>query len=140
MFSLTSRTHAHVCKRAHNIYNITFLSYHNKNHISIRFLQFFLGTTNCVRITLQSNIWLILRFTLLKTHQPPSANLFSMLHINRVSLNSFKYNTPSFRTRRHFSHHSVRDNSLHKYSSLAGETIGTHIEKYRPLIMPLVHR
>ena len=41
-------------------------------------------------------MWLILRFSLLKTYQPPSANLFSMPHINRVSRNSFKYNTPLF--------------------------------------------
>ena len=48
--------------------------------------------------------------------------------------------TPSFRTRRYFSHHSNRGNSLQDYSSFAGETFGTHIDKYRPLIMPLVRR
>ena len=39
--------------------------------------------------------------------------------------------------RRYFSHHSVKDNSLQEYSSFAGETIGTHIEKYRSLVMSL---
>ena len=47
---------------------------------------------------------------------------------------------PSFRTRRYFSHHSYRDNSLQEYPSLAGETFGTRIEKYRPLVMSLVHQ
>ena len=39
--------------------------------------------------------------------------------------------------RRYFSRHSVRDNSLQEYSSFAGETIGTHIDRDSPLIMPL---
>ena len=45
--------------------------------------------------------------------------------------------TPSFRTRRYFSHHSVRGNSLQDYPSFAGETIGTRIDRDNPLIMPL---
>ena len=44
---------------------------------------------------------------------------------------------PSFRTRRYFSHHSVRDNSLQDYPSFAGETVGTRIDKYRPLVISL---
>ena len=44
---------------------------------------------------------------------------------------------PSFRTRRYFSRHSNKDNSLQEYSSFAGETIGTRIDKYRPLVMSL---
>ena len=45
--------------------------------------------------------------------------------------------TPSFRTRRYFSHHSNKGNSLQKYSSFAGETLGTRIDKDISLIMPL---
>ena len=44
--------------------------------------------------------------------------------------------TPSFRTRRYFSHHSVRGNSLHNYPSFAGETIGTRIDRDNSLVMP----
>ena len=43
---------------------------------------------------------------------------------------------PSFRTRRYFSHHSNRGNSLQDYPSFAGETIGTRIDRDIPLIMP----
>ena len=43
---------------------------------------------------------------------------------------------PSFRTRRYFSHHSARGNSLHNYPSFAGETIGTRIDRDNSLIMP----
>ena len=39
--------------------------------------------------------------------------------------------------RRYFFHHSYRVLSLQCYPSLAGKTVGTRIEKYRPLIMPL---
>ena len=39
--------------------------------------------------------------------------------------------------RRYFFHHSYRVLSLLNYPSLAGKTVGTRIEKYRPLIMPL---
>ena len=44
--------------------------------------------------------------------------------------------TPSFRTRRYFSHHSVRGNSLQNYPSFAGETVGTRIDRDNSLIMP----
>ena len=44
---------------------------------------------------------------------------------------------PSFRTRRYFSHHSVRYNSLHNYPSFAGETIGTRIDRGNSFVMPL---
>ncbi len=36
-----------------------------------------------------------------------------------------------------FSHHSVRDISLHKQSSFVGATIGTHIDSDISLLMPL---
>ena len=39
--------------------------------------------------------------------------------------------------RRYFFHHSYRVLSLQKYTSLAGKTVGTRIDKYRPLVMPL---
>ena len=45
--------------------------------------------------------------------------------------------TPSFRTRRYFSHHSNRGNSLQDYPSFAGQTIGTRIDRDNSLIMPL---
>ena len=45
--------------------------------------------------------------------------------------------TPSFRTRRHFSHHSYNGISLQYYPSLVGETFGTRIERDISLIMPL---
>ena len=45
--------------------------------------------------------------------------------------------TPSFRTRRYFSHHSNKDNSLQDYPSFAGETVGTRIDRDISLIMPL---
>ena len=44
---------------------------------------------------------------------------------------------PSFRTRRYFSHHSVRGNSLQDYPSFAGETVGTRIDRDTSLIMSL---
>ena len=44
---------------------------------------------------------------------------------------------PSFRTRRYFSRHSVRGNSLQNYPSFAGETVGTRIDRDISLIMPL---
>ena len=47
--------------------------------------------------------------------------------------------TPSFRTRRYFSHHSYKDNSLQNYPSLVGATFGTHINRGISLIIPLVH-
>ena len=43
---------------------------------------------------------------------------------------------PSFRTRRYFSRHSVRGNSLQDYPSFAGETVGTRIDRDNSLIMP----
>ena len=48
--------------------------------------------------------------------------------------------TPSFRTRRYFSHHSYKDNSLQNYPSLVGATFGTHIDGGISFIMPLVHQ
>ena len=59
---------------------------------------------------------------------------------HRLRRNSSKYNTPSFRTRRHFSHHSYRGISLQDCPSLAGATFGTRIDKYRSLVMSLVRR
>ena len=47
---------------------------------------------------------------------------------------------PSFRTRRYFSHHSVRDNFLQNYPSFAGETVGTRIDRDNSFIMPLRQR
>ena len=44
---------------------------------------------------------------------------------------------PSFRTRRYFSHHLVRGNSLQDYPLFAGETVGTRIDRDISLIMPL---
>ena len=45
---------------------------------------------------------------------------------------------PFFRTRRYFSHHSVRGNSLQDYPSfVGGETVGTRIDRDNSLIMPL---
>ena len=38
--------------------------------------------------------------------------------------------------RRYFFHHSYRVLSLQKYPSLAGKTVGTRIDRYRPLVMP----
>ncbi len=48
--------------------------------------------------------------------------------------------TPSFRTRRYFSRHSYKDNSLQNYPSLVGATFGTHIDGGISFIMPLVHQ
>ena len=45
--------------------------------------------------------------------------------------------TPSFRTRRYFSQHSNRGNSLQDYPSFAGETFGTRIDRGISLIMSL---
>ena len=42
--------------------------------------------------------------------------------------------------RRYFFHHSYRVLSLQNYPSLAGKTVGTRIEKYRALVMPLVRK
>ena len=42
--------------------------------------------------------------------------------------------------RRYFFHHSYRELSLQCYPSLAGKTVGTRIEKYRTLVMPLVRK
>ena len=42
--------------------------------------------------------------------------------------------------RRYFFHHSNRVLSLQCYPSLAGKTVGTRIDKYRPLVMPLVRK
>ena len=39
--------------------------------------------------------------------------------------------------RRYFFHHSYRVLSLQCYPSLAGKTVGTRIDKYRPIIMSL---
>ena len=50
--------------------------------------------------------------------------------------NSSKYNTPSFRTRRYFSHHSYKDISLQHCSSLVGATLGTHIDRDISLVVP----
>ena len=53
-----------------------------------------------------------------------------------LSACTLKQMCPSFRTRRYFSHHSNKDNSLQDYPSFVGETIGTRIYEYRPLVMP----
>ena len=45
--------------------------------------------------------------------------------------------TPSFRTRRYFSHHSNLGQFSTNYPSFAGETIGTRIDRDISLIMPL---
>ena len=42
--------------------------------------------------------------------------------------------------RRYFFHHSFMVLSLQNCPSLAGKTGGTRIDKYRPLIMPLVRK
>ena len=42
--------------------------------------------------------------------------------------------------RRYFFHHSYRVLSLQNYPSLAGKTVGTRIDRYRALIMPLVRK
>ena len=39
--------------------------------------------------------------------------------------------------RRYFFHHSYKVLSLQNNPSLAGKTVGTRIDKYRPLVMPL---
>ena len=38
--------------------------------------------------------------------------------------------------RRYFFHHSYRVLFLQNYPSLAGKTVGTRIDRYRPLVMP----
>ncbi len=42
--------------------------------------------------------------------------------------------------RRYFFHHSYIVLSLQNCPLLAGKTVGTRIEKYRPLVMPLVRK
>ena len=42
--------------------------------------------------------------------------------------------------RRYFFHHSYRVLSLQNYPSLAGKTVGTRIDRYRPFVMPLVRK
>ena len=49
-----------------------------------------------------------------------SSLLFPIANLIKYRRNSSKYNTPSFRTRRHFSRHSYRGISLQEWASLAG--------------------
>ncbi len=67
---------------------------------------------------------------------PLSSGVLFVLYKSGVACTLIRC-APSFRTRRYFSHHSVRGNSLHNYPSFAGETVGTCIDKGNSLIMPL---